>query len=181
MTTKTRALGERAWIPWRTAATFGAVAAILSASVSWPLTTYLSRHGCANGLAVAQFSRMLVKPMSLPPICSVTTCVSAVSALNCGGFWPGVTSWGAVMSSVFAPLQEASVSVRPSAAAARWAKLWSERRQPSGLSCWLGISGPAAYESPRPAQSAAEAPAAPTLSAPASEARTTRTRTLRSM
>ena len=53
-------------MPWSTAATFGAVAAILSASVSWPLTTYLSRHGCANGLAVAQFSRMLVKPMSLP-------------------------------------------------------------------------------------------------------------------
>ena len=145
--------------PLRTAATFGAVAAILSASVSWPLTTYLSRHGWANGLAVAQFSRMLVKPMSLPPICSVTICVSAVSALNCGGLaGPGVTSWGAVMSSVFAPLQEASASERPSAAAARWAKLWSERRQPSGLSCWLGISGPAAYESPRPAQLAAEAP-----------------------
>ena len=86
----------------------------MSASVSWPLTTYLSRHGCANGFAVAQFWRMLVKPMSLPPICSVTICVSAVSALNCGGLaGPGVTSWGAVMSSVFAPLQETSASDAP--------------------------------------------------------------------
>jgi hypothetical protein len=85
LTTKTRAFGDRAWMPCRTAAIFGAVAAILSASVSRPLTTYLSRQGCANGFAVAQFCRMLVKPMSLPPICSVTIWVSAVSALNCGG------------------------------------------------------------------------------------------------
>ena len=85
-----------------------------------------------------------MKPMSLPPICSVTICVSVVSALNCGGLGPGVTSCDAVMSSVFAPLHEASASERPSVAAARCAKLWSERRQPSGLSCWLGISGPAA-------------------------------------
>src|SRR3954454_21072641 len=103
-----------------TAAIFGAVAAILS----WPLTTYLSRHGWANGLAVAQFSRMLVKPMSLPPICSVTICVAGVRALSCGGFaGPGVTSCDAVMSAVVAPLQEASARERPSAAAARWAKL----------------------------------------------------------
>ena len=34
-----------------------------------------------------------MKPMSLPPICSVTVRVDAVSASNCGGFGPGVTFW----------------------------------------------------------------------------------------
>jgi len=122
----------------------GEVAAMRSAIVSWPLTTYLSWQGWPNGEAVAQFSMISVKPMSLPPICSVTVRVDAESASNCGGFGPGVTSWDCVMSSVVAPLHEASASDWPSCAAARWAKLWFERRHPSGSSCWSGISGPAA-------------------------------------
>ena len=52
-----------------------------------------------------QFSAMLVKPMSLPPMLKVTILVSASSASNCGGFGPGVTPCGAVMSSVSAPEQ----------------------------------------------------------------------------
>jgi hypothetical protein len=122
-----------------------------------------------------------VKPMSLPPICSVTTRVSAVRALNCGGLGPGLTFWAAVMSSVLAPLHDTSASERPSCAAARCAKLWSERRQPRGLSCWLGISGPAAKESPSAAQFAADADPAPIASATRTETTTATTRDLRTM
>ena len=48
------------------------------------------------------------------------------------------------MLSVLAPLQETSASDMPRLVAAMWAKLRLERRQPSGFSDWLGISGPAA-------------------------------------
>ena len=58
--------------------------------------------------------------------------------------------WEAVMFAVVAPLQETSLNVCP--AAARCAKLWSERRQPSGDNDCAGINGPAAYESPSPTQ-----------------------------
>jgi hypothetical protein len=37
------------------------------------------------------------KPMSLPPMVTVTATVSPESALNCGGFGPGETFWGWVM------------------------------------------------------------------------------------
>ena len=67
-------------MPWMTAAIFGAVAAIRSRSVSSPLTTYWSWHGWPNGDALAQFSMISVKPMSLPPIWRVTTRVVAVVA-----------------------------------------------------------------------------------------------------
>src|SRR5690349_543210 len=131
-------------MPWRTAATFGAVAAIRCSSWLLGPVPYLSWHGWLNGLSVAQFSRIEVKPMSLPAICSDTTFAAAVRALNCGGFVPASVLWGAVMSAVVAPLQETSASDIPTAAADRWAKLWSERRHPSGESDWFGISGPAA-------------------------------------
>ena len=85
-----------------------------------------------------------MKPMSLPPICSETTFVAAESALNCGGFVPASVLWADVMSPVSAPLQDMSASDMPTRAAARWAKLRLERRQPSGCSDWFGISGPAA-------------------------------------
>jgi len=62
-----------------------------------------------------------VKPMSLPPICSVTSAVSVASELNWGGFGPGETFCVVVMWSVFAPLQLGSRSVRPSWGAARCA------------------------------------------------------------
>ena len=60
-----------------------------------------------------------MKPMSLPPICTDTTFTAADSALNCGGFVPTLVLCGAVMLSVFAPLQETSASERPVEAAAR--------------------------------------------------------------
>ena len=46
--------------------------------------------------------------MSLPPMLSVTSAVSADSELSCGGFGPGETFCVAVMWSVRAPLQVAS-------------------------------------------------------------------------
>src|SRR4051812_26493598 len=117
-------------MPWITAATFGAVSLMRVSIWLFELGPYLSWHGWLNGFSVAQFSRISVKPMSLPPICSDTTCVPVESALSCGGFVPASVLWGLVMWSVFAPEQEASASVRPVAAADRCAKLWSERRQP---------------------------------------------------
>jgi hypothetical protein len=160
-----------------TAATFGAVAVMRAASWSTPPELYWSWHGRPNGVAEAQFWMIDVKPMSLPPICSDTVCTEASSALNCGGFGPGVTFCAAVMSSVLAPLQDTSVSDRPSWAAARWAKLRSERRQPNGLSDWLGISGPAANESPSPTHWAAEAgDATPRVSDSAAASRATAAR-----
>jgi len=65
---------------------------------------------------------MLEKPMSLPPIWSVTIRVCFVSELNWGGFGPsGSTFCGLVMSSVSAPLQLGSVSSRPRLRAVRFA------------------------------------------------------------
>src|SRR3954464_1176356 len=116
-------------MPWITAATFGAVSLMRVSIWLFELGPYLSWHGWLNGLTVAQFSRISVKPMSLPPICSDTVWVAADSALNCGGFVPASVDCALVMSSVVAPLQETSARLRPSAAADRCAKLWSERRQ----------------------------------------------------
>src|SRR4051812_37055436 len=121
-------------MPWSTAATLGAVAAIRCSSWLLGPVPYLSWHGWLNGLTVAQFSRIDVKPMSLPAICSDTTRVAAESVLNCGGFVPASVLCAAVMSAVVAPLQDTSASDMPVAFADRWAKLWSERRQPSGES-----------------------------------------------
>ena len=145
-------------MPWSTAATFGAVAAILSASVSWPLTTYLSRHGCANGLAVAQFSRMLVKPMSLPPICSVTICVSVVSALNCGGFVTGgdVLGRGHVVG-----LRAAAGGVGQRAAECRGGQMGEvvvRAQAAERAELLVGDQRPRGIRVAQPAQSAAEAP-----------------------
>ena len=73
-------------------------------------------------VALAQSRPMLVKPMSLPPIWSVTMRVCFVSESNCGGFGPsGSTSCGLVMSSVSAPEQLASFSVIPRFRAVRLA------------------------------------------------------------
>ena len=75
--------------------------------------------GRPNGLAVAQFWMISVKPMSLPEICSVTTLVAADSALNCGGLVPALVDCEPVMFVVFAPLQETSLNEAP-AGTARW-------------------------------------------------------------
>jgi hypothetical protein len=73
------------------------------------------------GVGAKQFSMISEKPMSLPPMPTVTSSVVAARLSNWGGFGPGVTPWGAVMSSVSAPLQLGSrKSVTPSAAATRW-------------------------------------------------------------
>jgi hypothetical protein len=58
-----------------------------------------------DGVDRKQSSAMLEKPMSLPPIVSVTSSVSAVSASNWGRLGRGQTFWDCVMSSVSAPLQ----------------------------------------------------------------------------
>ena len=60
-----------------------------------------------------------MKPMSLPPICSDTTLVAALNALNWGGFVPASVLWADVMSPVSAPLHETSASDMPTRAAAR--------------------------------------------------------------
>jgi hypothetical protein len=97
------------WISPSTAATFGAVSAIRRLISSTPPTTYLSRHGDpVDGASEMQSSAMLVNPMSLPLIVTVTSAVSADSAFSCGGFGRGETFCGAVMSSVSAPLHVAS-------------------------------------------------------------------------
>src|ERR1700754_2787417 len=106
-------------MPCSTAATFGAVAAMRCSIGLFGPVPYLSWHGWLNGLTVAQFSMIEVKPMSLPPICSVPTFVAADSALNCGGFVPASVLCAAVMFAVVAPLQDASASESPTAAADR--------------------------------------------------------------
>ena len=101
-----------------------------------------------SGDRLTQSSAMLEKPMSLPPIWSVTISVVAVSRSNCGGFGPsGDTPCGFVMSSVSAPLQLASCSVRPRSRAVRFGKLLFDFRQPK-IGTWTGMSGPAVKESP---------------------------------
>src|ERR1700759_3828072 len=119
-------------MPCRTAATFGAVALMRCSSWLFGPVPYLSWHGWLNWLPVAQLSRSEVKPMSLPPICSDTTLVAADTALNCCGLVPASGLLALVLAAVVGPLQETSASESPSAAADRCAKLWSERRQPSG-------------------------------------------------
>jgi hypothetical protein len=86
---------------------------------------------------------MLEKPMSLPPIWSVTMRVCFVSESNCGGFGPsGSTFCGFSMSSVSAPLQLGSLNTSPRLRAVRCGKLLFDLRQPNG-GIWSGISGPA--------------------------------------
>jgi hypothetical protein len=58
------AAGEREWMPCGTAATFGAVAAIRSATWSLPPESYLFLHGVLNGFSVMQLSAISEKPMS---------------------------------------------------------------------------------------------------------------------
>jgi hypothetical protein len=53
----------------------------------------------------AQLVMISTKPMSLPPIPSVTRLVRPLNAMSCGGLDPPVTCWGLVMSAVVAPLQ----------------------------------------------------------------------------
>jgi hypothetical protein len=75
---------------------------------------------CPVGVSDPQFSMISEKPMSLPPIPSVTTSVPASRLSNCAGFGPGVTPCGSVMSPVSAPLQLGSRnSATPSASARR--------------------------------------------------------------
>src|ERR1700693_255832 len=97
------------------AAILGAVALIRASSWSLPLGSYLSLHGLPKGHTVAQPVMMLVKPMTLPSICMVTTVVSALKAVSCAGFVPLVVLWGWVMSEEVAPEQDTSVSESPRA------------------------------------------------------------------
>src|SRR6266536_3089377 len=107
-TRNTRAPGDRWWMPCRTAATFGPVRAIAAASWSVPPEVYWSLHGELNGLRTlssAHVVTMSAKPMSLPPICTVTSDVPVVRALNCGGLVPSGTDSEPSMSVVSAPWQ----------------------------------------------------------------------------
>ena len=98
------------------------MAAILSLIWSSPFSTYLSWHGDpAFGVLLKQLWASEEKPMSLPPMPSVTSCVSAWSESNCGGFGSGDTPCDAVMSPVSAPLQLGSASVSESLVAVRCA------------------------------------------------------------
>jgi hypothetical protein len=72
--------------------------------------TYLSWHLVPTG-GPPQFSAISEKPMSLPPTPRVTRPVLRVRASNWGGFGPGLTPWGWVMSSVSAPLQLTSLKI----------------------------------------------------------------------
>ena len=97
-------------MPWSTAATLGAVAAMRSLISSSPLTTYLSWHGVPELTGLEQFRAISVKPMSLPPMPMLTIRVFESSESNWGGLGPsGETFCGSVMSFVSAPLQLASV------------------------------------------------------------------------
>jgi hypothetical protein len=121
LTTKTLAPGLRLWMPCSTDATFGPVAAMRSLTWSSPFATYLSLQGEPDdGCGLKQSSARLEKPMSLPPMPSVTSWVSASSESNCGGFGSGDTFCDCVMSPVSAPLQLGSRSGRPRLGAARW-------------------------------------------------------------
>src|SRR5215217_4076566 len=91
-------------MPSRTASTFGAVLAIRRLISSCPPAVYWSLHGeSVRGVSVTQSSAMLEKPMSLPPIVSVTATVFCESESNWGGFGPGSTFCVCVMWFVFAP------------------------------------------------------------------------------
>jgi hypothetical protein len=106
---------------WMLAAIFGAVALMRARSWSWPPGSYLFLHGLPRGKMATQPSMMLVKPMSFPPICRVTTLVVERSAVSWAGLVPIVVLCGCVMSAVVAPEQLTSVSDSPSAEADRWA------------------------------------------------------------
>ena len=110
-------------MPWSTFATSGAVAWMRSLISSRPSCTKRSWQGVPSfAVALAHSSAMLEKPMSLPPIWSVTMFVVALRRSNCGGLGPsGETPWGFAMSSVSAPLQLASFSVSPRFRAVRFA------------------------------------------------------------
>ncbi len=82
--------------------------AIAAASWSVPPEVYWSLHGELNGLRTlssAHVVTMSAKPMSLPPICTVTSDVPVVRALNCGGLVPSGTDSEPSMSVVSAPWQ----------------------------------------------------------------------------
>jgi hypothetical protein len=101
-------------MPWSTLATFGAVSAIRWLTWSVPPAVYMSLQNVPVGeRGLKQSSASPLKPMSLPPMPSVTIAVSAPSWSNCGGLGPGVTPCGWVMWLVFAPEQLGSRSVRP--------------------------------------------------------------------
>ena len=64
------------------------MAAIRACNWSTPPAVYRFLHGDPSGLlrlACAQSLMMPEKPMSLPPICTVTSAVFDVTALSCGG------------------------------------------------------------------------------------------------
>ena len=86
--------------------------------MSSPPTTHRSWHGVPAGVALKHDVAMSTKPMSFPPISRVTSWVWALRRSNCGGFGPGVTFCGFVMSSVVAPLQVASWNEATCSAAA---------------------------------------------------------------
>src|SRR4051794_21883569 len=122
-------------MPWSTDATFGAVSAIRRLISSTPFTTYLSWHGDPVGEVLKQSFASDEKPMSLPPMPSVTSVVSAASASNCGGFGPGDTPCVAVMSPVSAPLQPGARRAGPRCGAAGGAELWGGLGQPPRMGC----------------------------------------------
>ncbi len=86
-----------------------------------PPGSYLFLHGLPRGKMATQFSMMLVKPMSFPPICIVTTLVAELKTVSWAGLVPIVVLCGWVMSAVVAPEQLTSVSDSPRAVAERWA------------------------------------------------------------
>jgi hypothetical protein len=63
------------------------------------------------GERVAQVWTISEKPMSLPPMLSVTRSVPALSASSCGGSVPASVSWAVLRSPVPAPLQLTSTNV----------------------------------------------------------------------
>ena len=114
-------------MPWITVATFGAVSAMRRLTSSNPVHHVLVLAGRAAGavgepagVRLKQSSAMPEKPMSFPPMPSVTSRVSAARRSNCGGLGPGSTPCSLVMWFVLAPLQLASRnSGKPRSGAAR--------------------------------------------------------------
>ena len=98
-------------MPRSTSPIFGIVAAMRASRASVPPRVYLSRHGeplRSIRPPTAQVARISKKPASLPPMVSVTTRVSGLSASYCGGF----LCWRRVMCLVSAPVHDTSVNAR---------------------------------------------------------------------
>jgi hypothetical protein len=92
---------------------------IRCSSWSVPPAVQRSRHGVPNGVGLTQLWTISPKPMSLPPIPTVTSWVPGPSASYCGGLTPFEVCCGAARSRVCAPLQLTSVSWAPERSATR--------------------------------------------------------------